>query len=83
MVAPKTTVATHLEQQVLEVFGELVAAEATELAKTTPAIATQRASVDPDFNAGVVTLSVSLPISYVVDADGGMSFDVTETLPAA
>ena len=80
MAAPKVTVAASLEQQVLEVAGELQSAETADLALETPTITSRRASVTPNFTAGTVSISVTLPITVSVDADGGMSFDVAPYL---
>lgn len=80
MATPITTNATHAEQQLLEVAGQLVSLEQTALGLDTPPIAGERISIDPDFTGNTVTITATLPITTSVDADGGMSFDVNEVL---
>lgn len=83
MAAAIATVATNSEQQLLEVAGSVYAQETAELAKDTPAITARRISIVPNFANNTVQIIATLPITSTVDADGGMSFDVDEQLPAA
>ena len=82
MAAAVTSDAANSEQQLLQVAGGVFAQETTELAKETSAIPNRRVNITPNFAAGTVQIVATLPISISVDADGGMSYDVTEVLPA-
>ena len=83
MAAPVASDAANSEQQLLQVAGGLFSQETAELAKAEPAITNRRVTVTPNFANGTVTINATLPASVSVDADGGMSFDAVETLPAA
>lgn len=81
MAAPKTTVATHLEQQFLEVAYAMKEAENADLQQATPTLDGTRGSISPNFTGDTVTIEWTLPITTSADPDGGISFDATEVLP--
>ena len=81
MAAAVSTNATTIEQQVLEVASQLQAALTTYQAANNGATPTGfSVSRVPNLNAGTVSLTITLPITESVDADGGVSFDATEVL---
>lgn len=82
MAAAVTSDAANSEQQLLQVAGGVFAQETTELGKETPAIPARRVNITPNFANGTVQIVATLPITVSVDADGGMSYDANEVLPA-
>lgn len=76
-----TTAAVKLPQQALEVAYALFAAETAGLALPTPDLTTRRVSINPNFVAGTVSITMTLPIVPTGDADGGVSFDIPDYLP--
>ena len=81
MAAAVATNATTIEQQLMETANQLAAALATYQAANDGATpAGFSVSRTPNLNTGIFTVSVSLPITSSVDADGGLSFDATEVL---
>lgn len=83
MAATITPKATTLEQQTFETLYALRNAQvAYETANPDAELALD---VVPDIDStnNLATFTVTLPLTQSDDADGGISFDATEVLPAA
>ena len=69
MAASVTTTATTLEGQAFEIAQRL---QTLELASSGDPIPNQ-VTIDPDFEAGTIAISITLPISYTTGAGGVMN----------
>lgn len=81
MAAAINTNAVKLAQQAFEIGNALYQAETLALDLPTPDITARNTFISPNLENGTVTITMVLPITVSLDADGGMSFDAVDYLP--